>query len=328
MRRSVSSTLLLVLLFAALGCKADKSQPFRIGILAGLGPDNSTFTGFMDGLIEMGYTEGGDISFDLRTPKYDLIEHRRIIEDFINEEVDLIFVYPTYSALLAKELAQDSGIPVVFAVSYTEGYGLIEDVADPGNGITGVRYPGTEIVAIRYEIMKSLIPSLQRLAVIYYANQTFIGNQLTPIRELSKEDGIELVEIKAKTPDDLFSQLEEWVGNDGKGFDAILTIPEALIEQPEVKQYLGEFCGIYDIPIGGSEYTELSKYTLFYVGINFYETGRQAASLADKIISGIPAGNCPVISSPQYMVINYAQAKKKALDVPPSLLIMADEIIQ
>ncbi len=126
------------------GCS---SQPrvYHIGILSGLDFFADSVTGFKARLAELGYVEGQNIVYDLHKTNEEPVAEQKILKQFVDDKVDLIFVFPTEPALEAKAAAQGTNIPVLFANANIEGVDLVDNVREPGGNITGVRYPGPDL---------------------------------------------------------------------------------------------------------------------------------------------------------------------------------------
>lgn len=119
------------------GCGEKKPKVYRVGILNGF----TTFSGIADGfktkMTELGYVEGQNIIYNLHEVDGGSAEEQRVLEKFVVDAVDLIFAFPTGSAIAAKAASQGATIPVVFAMANLEGTNLIENLRQPGGNITG-----------------------------------------------------------------------------------------------------------------------------------------------------------------------------------------------
>ena len=318
------STILALFLF---GCNDKESHSLRIGILGGIGPKGPSIAGFIKGMSDAGYVEGENVDYDIRTPDFDLDAHREILSEFIDDDVDLIFVYPTETALIAREMTRNTGIPMIFSISFTENNDLIDSLISPGEGITGVRHPGVDIIAKRYEVFRILMPEMKSLGFIYQRGGALIEEQLDMIRKTTQLDHVNLIELPSDTPESLVQLLKEQMATGTAEFDALLLPVGAIGGDPAVFSYLNELSDLYNIPFGGQFFGNLPGNSLFRVEINYYDSGLLAASLAAKVLQGTPAGNLPVLSSNLFLTINYIQTEKMGIEVPQWLLLESDEIV-
>ena len=162
--------MLVVACFLIICCGEKKPKVFRVGILSGA----ATFTNIVDGFIlkmtELGYEQGKNITYDRHNTNFDMIVYKNIIKKFVNDKVDLIFVFPTDPAVVAKEITEQSEIPIVFAMAGIEGNNLVDSVSHPGGNITGVRYPGPELTVRRLDILIELVPQAKRVYLIFDQN--------------------------------------------------------------------------------------------------------------------------------------------------------------
>jgi putative ABC transport system substrate-binding protein len=319
-----------VVVFALLlsGCGAEKPRVYRVGILSGLSFAVDAVDGFKAGMSELGYVEGQNIVYDIQSTEFDMEVYRSILQGFVDDEVDLIFVFPTEASQEAKAVIQGTDIPVVFSVANIEGTGLVDSVREPGGNITGVRYPGPDIALKRFEIMRELAPQATRMLVPYQRGYPIVESQLEVLHPAAEAVGVTLIEAPVDNAAELETVLQAQATSDDIGIDAILIIPEPLGVTPDPFLVMARFAAEHQIPIGGA-LMEVEGYgSLFDVGIDHVNTGKQAAFLADKILRGASAGTIPVVSSESYLKINYRLAQELGLAVPESLLAQAVEVIR
>jgi putative ABC transport system substrate-binding protein len=319
-----------VVVFALLlsGCGPEKPKVYRVGILSGLSFAVDAVDGFKEGMAELGYVEGQNIVYDLQSTDFDMAAYRSILQGFVADEVDLIFVFPTEASQEAKAATQGTDIPVVFSVANIEGTGLVNSVREPGGNITGVRYPGPDIALKRFEIMRELAPQATRMLVPYQRGYPIVDSQLEVLRPTAAAAGVTLIEAPVDNATELQTLLDQRAKSADIGLDAILIIPEPLGVTPDPFLVMARFAAEHRIPIGGA-LMEVEGYgSLFDVGIDHFKTGKQAAPLADKILRGTPAGTIPVVSSESYLKIHYRLSQELGLTVPEGLLSQAVEIIR
>jgi len=330
LRRICAVVLSIAALVSFSGCsgKAKADKEFKVGIIAGLDYLAPVAEGFKEGMTNLGYIEGENIVYDIQSTDGNLDDYEKFSQKFIEDEVDLIFCYPTEAALQAKESTKDSKIPVVFGVTNIEDTGLVNSIREPGGNVTGVRYPGPDLAIKRFEVMLQIVPEAKRICLPYSADYPVCYPQLDILRPYAKEAGITLVEVAAKTPEELIKYFEEHDTEEDVGFDAILSIAELYGVTPNTFLAMVKFANKHDIPFGGA-YMELEGYaSLFGVNINPAVTGKKAAEVADNILKGEDAGKVPVISDESFIQLNYKEAQKRGYEMSDDLLGQATEIIK
>lgn len=318
-----------VVVFALLlsGCGAEKPKVYRVGILSGLDYMASTADGFKAEMTELGYIEGKNIVYDHQRTNFDMAAYKRILQKFVVDEVDLIFVFPTEASLEAKAATQGTNIPVLFSIANIEGTGLVNSVREPGGNITGVRYPGPDIALKRFEIMRELAPQAKRMWIPYQRGYPIVDSQLEVLRPAAVAAGVTLIEAPADNAAELEADLQARAQSADLGLDAILFIAEPLAVTSDAFAVMGKFAHEHKVPIGGALMSVGDYGSVFGVNIDSVNVGRQAAPLADKILRGTPAGAIPVVSAESYLQINYRVAQELGLMVPEGLLSQADEVI-
>jgi putative ABC transport system substrate-binding protein len=322
------NTLVLLLIFSVVfsGCisETQEEKVYRVGILSGIEPLSNISDGFKEGMTELGYIEGENIVYDLQ--KADApVGNEHIIRKFVEDKVDLIFVYPTEASMEAKAVTEGTGIPVVFAFSMIEGTNLVESVRYPGGNITGVRDPNIDIAVKRLETLKEIAPEAERVWIAYQKNYPSVSPQLEALYPAASSLGITLLEVAADSVADIQADLDARAESEDIGMDAILIIAEPLAVTPDNFKVIGEFAVEHKVPVGGFVIDE--QIVVFGYEYDRNRIGQQAATLADKILRGTPAGTLPVITPEYYLFLNYKVAQEFGLTVPEGLLARADEII-
>jgi putative ABC transport system substrate-binding protein len=310
------------------GCGAKEPTVYRVGIISG-GSFAVMADGFKTKMTELGYVEGENIIYDSPDAGADMAEAQRIAEQFVVDKVDLIFTSgSTPGALAAKTATQGTDIPVVFAYADAEGSGLVESVREPGGNITGVRYPGHEMMIKRLEILLEIAPGVKRVWIGYDKNNPNTAPALETLRPAAPSLGVTLVEVPATTLEELKADLAARAASADLGLDAIILMPDGFNHAPDGLAALTEFAAEHKVPVGGSLLYTVEAGAVFGNANDLLEVGALAAPLADKILNGTPAGTIPVVTPEQDLYINYKVAQELGLTVPPGLLSMAAEIIQ
>lgn len=314
------------------GCgSTQQAKTYKVGVLSGLSAFAPAVDGFKSKMAELGYVEGKNISYDVQSTEVDIDAYKRITKKFVDDKVDMIFVFPTEASVEAKAATQGTNIPVVFTMSFTDvkGVDLINSVREPGGNITGVRFPSSDMASKRLEILLQMAPNAKKIFVPYLKDYPNVPGQLDVIRPQAGSLGIELVEYAAASPQDLQAELDSFVTTDGVGIDAILMLAEPLGITPPFYAELGKFAYDHKLPIGGALMTTSEGYdSIFGLLPDAKAVGEQAALLADKVFRGTVAGTIPVTTAENSLLINYKAAQALGLTVPEGLLKQANEVIR
>lgn len=322
--------LLANLFIAALllsGCGAQQPKTYRVGVLSGLAPFASMADGFKAKMAELGYVEGKNITYDVQQTS-DPAGEQRAAKKFVADKVDLIFSFPTEASLSAKDAVQGTKIPVVFASAVIEDSNLVQSVREPGGNITGVRFPGPELIAKRFELLHNLVPQLKRVGVIYNPNYPANKSSLEALRPAVAAAGVTLVEVPVNSVADIQADLQARAQAADLGMDAILISTDDLSQSPDGWALISKFATEHKLPVAGSAAYEADSGAVFsYIPDNI-ATGKLAAPLADKIFKGLQAGTLPVGTPEAFLRLNYKRAQELGLTVPEGLLKQANEIIR
>lgn len=309
------------------GCGAEK--PKVVGILSGLKFNAGIVDGFKAKMTELGYKEGENITYDVQaTEGVDLEAYKRILNKFVADKVDLIFVFPTEPLIEAKKITEGTNIPVVFANVLIEGSDLVKSVREPGGNMTGVRYPGTDMSLKRFEIIHELFPEAKRLLVPYQQGIPVVPSQLEALRQVAKDAGVTLVEFPANNLAEVEADLQARAKLADVGFDAMVCLSEPLVTKPEIMAAYAKFSAEHKTPIGGCPIFPDSHGSLFGLSTDYVAVGKLAAPAADKILKGTSAGTIPIYSPEPSLTFSYKVAQEWGLTVPESILMQADEIIR
>lgn len=316
---------LVVISLLLSGCGGKTAKVYHVGIL-GVPSFAEVTPGFKAKMTELGYVEGENIVYDLQI--FEPTTAPGILQKFVADKVDLIFAYSTASALAAKAATQGTDIPVVFTLGTIEGNNLVESQRQPGGNITGVRFPGPELTAKRFELLYEVMPQLKRLYITYQPDYPTAKSVLEALRPAVAAAGVTLVEEQITKAEDISANLDARAKAADIGMDAILIMPETLSQSATGYGAINKFAAAHHVPVVGNTIAQAQQGALFIYAPAVIEDGKQAAPLADKIFKGTPAGTIPVVSPDSQLVFNYKVAQQLGLTVPEGLLKQAVEIIK
>ncbi len=312
------------------GCAGlQKPKVYHVGMLS----TNTAFTaiekGFKAKMTDLGYIENQNIIYDIQTAKPGITPADRIAmaKKLVENKVDLIYVTGSPDSVAAKAATQGTNIPVVMAYGQLEGTTLVKSVSQPGGNMTGVRYPGPEMITRRLKVLLEIVPEAKRIWVGYLKNGPNTGPALEALRPAAKSLGVTLVEVPAAKMDDIAADLAARAQATDIGIDAIVTMPDELSTSPDNFAITNKFAQEHKIPIGGGIGFQATAGALFINTTDMPNVGALAAPLADKVLKGTPPGTIPIVTPEQTLTINYKVAQQLGLTVPEGLLNLANEII-
>lgn len=319
------STLMFVLLITASlffgGCG---EKVYNVGILSGLDFFAGSIDGFKVKMTELGYVEGKNIHYKIQKSNIDIVFYKNSVKKFVDDKVDLILTFPTEASLEAKTGAKGSNTSVVFTLAAIEDTGLVNSVQEPGDNITGVRFPTPEICLKRFEIFHELVPQAKRILVPYMSGYTIIPSQMKVLSPAVEALGITLIEAPAANA----AELEAYLKSADKGIDGILLIVEPLSLIPDAFMVIGKYAAANKIPVGGGMMSAGEYSSMFGLVPDINASGKDAAILADKILKGAKAGSIPVMTPSNSLILNYKEIQRLGLNVSDNLLNQATQIIR
>jgi putative ABC transport system substrate-binding protein len=302
----------------------------RIGVLTNFAPTDpagqSRLTAFLQGLEQLGWTEGRNARIDIRSGGGIAAEIRRHAAELVALAPDLILTAGTPST--APVLQATRTVPVVFVqVADPVGGGLVESLARPGGNATGFTSFQFGIGGKWLELLKEIAPGLKRAAVLRNPSTAAGVGQFSAIQAMAPSLGIEVTPINVREAREDATEIERAITafaptpNGGLIVTAgsILHHRELVITLAARHRLLTVFPDEAYVIDGG----------LIAYGPDRVDQFRQAATYVDRILKGEKPADLPVQAPTKYeLVINMKTAKALGLDVPPTLLARADEVIE
>jgi putative tryptophan/tyrosine transport system substrate-binding protein len=297
----------------------------RIGILipeAGL-HESQTVKGFRDGLKQAGYKEGENIIVEVEDVKGARSQLQSALDELVRKRVDVLFTTGTRATQAA--MATTKEIPIVFRhPADPVTLGLVKNVNRPGGNVTGVAAFSLDANHKRLEILKQIIPNLRRIHVFYDANNRFSPDNFAAAEKSARQLKLDVLEYPVKTAREFKSSLAQMEVNPG---DAIFQIADDLVES-QGSVLLDEAKKRRMATMFHSE-VWADKGSLATYGPNYYEMGRQAADLVQKILKGVHPKDLAVVHANKFdLAINLRTARSIGLKIAPDLLKKADKVIR
>jgi putative tryptophan/tyrosine transport system substrate-binding protein len=297
----------------------------RIGILipeAGL-HESQTVKGFRDGLKQAGYKEGENIIVEVEDVKGARSQLQSALDELVSKRVDVILTTGTRATQAA--MATTKEIPIVFRhPADPVTLGLVRNVNRPGGNVTGVAAFSLDANQKRLEVLKQIIPNLRRIHVFYDANNRFSPDNFAAAEKSARQLKLDVLEYPVKTAREFKSALAQMEVNPG---DAIFQIADDLVES-QGSVLLDEAKKRRMATMFHSE-VWADKGSLATYGPNYYEMGRQAADLVDKILKGAHPKDLAVAHANKFdLAINLRTASSIGLKIAPEVLKKADKVIR
>jgi len=300
-----------------------KQMP-RIGLL--LSGDEMGAAGlvqaFKTGMVEHGYLENKNVRFEARYAGLNPEKLTRNAHDLAAVNVDVIWVPGSGTAAAAH--AATTAIPIVFAlVSDPVGSGFVKTLAYPGTNMTGLTLLTPETWEKRIEILLQICGNVRRIGVLAQPNEPASAAQLPHIRSVVAVLKRELLVVEVNTADEFsqaFAKLKAWRA------DALV-----FVETPLFLFYrntLIDHAAKNSWPTANSSRQYVEVGGLVSYGVDYFDSCRRSAEYVDRIIKGAKPAELPVQQPTKFkLIINLKTAKALALKVPPTLLAIADEVI-
>jgi putative tryptophan/tyrosine transport system substrate-binding protein len=306
-----------------LAARAQQAAMRAIGFLGGADPMGyaALMEAFRSGLRDHGYIEGQNARIEYRWAEGNYERLPRLAADLVRRKVDIIITQGTPAAFAAKQAT--TTIPIVMAiVGDPVESGIVASYSRPGGNITGSSFFFPEINAKRLELMKSLMPGLKRAGVLMNPDNLAMTSVLRAMDEVAKAMDVKLQHVEVRRLDELdlaFAQAKSQI-------QAHTVIDEGLFIANAKR--IAELAIRNRLPgVGFREYCEAGGLAAY--GVNFPHIWRRAAAFVDKILKGTKPADLPIEQATRFeFIINLRTAKTLGLEVPPTLLARADEVIE
>jgi putative ABC transport system substrate-binding protein len=328
MRRRVFITLLGGAAAAwPLSARAQQSAMPVVGLVNARSPETSErhAAAFRKGLNEAGYVEAQNVTveYHLFSGQYDRLP--ALMADLVRRRVAVIATPGSAPTALAAKAATAT-IPIVFGVGEDPvGLGLVASLARPGGNATGVNSFLQEVVAKRLGLLHELVPKAVRVAVL--VNPTNAPSAEATLRDLPEAAhaiGLQIQVLKASTSREIEAAFATLVRERA---DALFIAPDAFFISRRV-QFV-TLAARYGIPTAHNAREEVEAGGLMSYGTDNLDMWRQVGAYTGQILKGAKPTDLPVLQSTKFeFVINLQTARALGLQVPNSLQLLADELIE
>ena len=316
------------LLAAPLAAEAQQraGKVSRIGYLSPLSPaaDATRREGFQQGLERLGYREGQNIAIEYRWAEGKLDRQDDLAAELVRLKIDVLLAAGGNHTVRAAKKATAS-IPIVMtAADDSIASGFVASLARPGGNVTGLNTQTADLAAKRLELLREVLPSIHRVAVLWNPAIPERAIDLKSTQVAARTLHVEIQSLEVRRPEDLDDKFTAMV----KGrAEALVILADPVTNTNRVK--IIEFATKKRLPTMFTQRLPVDAGGLVSYGTNYQALFRRAASYVDRILRGAKPADLPVEQPTKFeLVINLKTAKAFGLTIPPSLLLRADEVIQ
>jgi len=281
------------------------------------------FGGFSQGMRELGYVEGRDYGFEVRYAdgQYDLVPAQ--MGELVRLNPDVIVAGTMAGMLAAKKLTNT--VPIVAETLVDPiGFGVAASYARPGGNVTGVLLTVEDLPTKLLEVALEMVPGAKRVGLLVNLTNPVHRDYRRSLEIAAKPLGVELVASEATLPDDLYDALQRLARERAK---IALILQDSMFLNERKRIALFAMAERLPTMFGFRESVEDGG--LMSYGTDLRESWRRTASFVDKILKGTKAGDLPIeFPTKVELLINLIAAKALGINVPPTLLARADEVIE
>ena len=306
---------------------ADAQQPAsprRIGVLlAARTPGDQEWQAFNQGLLDAGYSVGGNLVVESRFTHGDYSKVPELLSDLIQRRVEVLVVDSTPATQAAKRAT--STIPIVMtSIADPVGSGLVASLSHPGGNVTGLSIMATDLSAKRLQLLKEVIPQLARVAVLWNKNVAYAPKVIEEIKAASPSLSIEPIFVGVQTPEDFALAFAAF----RRAHAQALYVMEDSFFLIHRKTLL-ELASKDRLPTIFPQTLVAKEGALMTFGPSYPDLFRRVAGYVDRILKGAKPADLPIEQPTKFeLVVNLKTAKALGLTIPESILVRADEVIR
>jgi putative tryptophan/tyrosine transport system substrate-binding protein len=294
-----------------------------VGFVNMRSPEATQAAAFRKGLNETGYVEGQNVMVEYHWLEGQYNRLPSLVADLVRR-VAVIATPSTAAALAAK--AATTTIPIAFAVGEDPvKLGLVANLARPGGNVTGMNFFSYEVVAKRLGLLHDLVPKAVRIAVLVNpANAPIAETMLREIPEAARAIGLQIQVLNASTSREIEAAFATLVRDRA---DALFVAPDPFFSSRRVQ--FATLAAHHRVPAAYSLREFVEAGGLMSYGTNNLDVFRQVGIYAGQILKGAKPADLPVLQSTKFeFVINLQTARALGIEVPNSIQLLADEVIE
>jgi putative ABC transport system substrate-binding protein len=314
---------------AAAGPVAARAQQAAmpvIGFLDSTSPDTyaDRLRGFRQGLKDTGYVEGETVAIEYRWAENQIDRLPELAAELVRRQIAVIVAGAPPSTFAAK--AATTTIPIVFGVGVEPVQaGLVASLARPSSNLTGINFFSTELAGKRLELLRELVPAAIRVAVLVNpANAAIAESTLRDVEAAARAMGLQIHVLNANSSREIDAAYTTFVRERP---DALFVSSSPFFTSRRVQ--LAQLAARHALPAiyAVRDYAEAGG--LISYGASLRDAYHQMGVYTGRILKGAKPADLPVVQASKFeLVINAQTARMLGLEVPPSLLARADEVIE
>ena len=297
----------------------------RIGVLETISTtlNVANFYALREGLRQLGYAEGQNLVIEYRSADGRDDRFPGLARELLALKVDVIVTRGTPAAKAVKNAT--STVPVVMTASGDPvGVGLVTSLARPGGNITGLSAIVGELSPKRLELIREIVPGLARIAVLANTSNDAVRRDWARIETAARSLGVQSQLLDLRESDALGPTFDD---ASARRADALVVVIDAITQANQ--QRIVDLAMKHRLPAIYSSREFVNAGGLISYGVSYPDLYRRAATYVDKILKGTKPADLPVVQPTKFeLVINLKTAKALGIEVRPSLLALADEVIE
>ena len=308
-----------------LAARAQQPTMPVIGYLDVASPEPYAFflAALRKGLTEIGYVEGQNVAFELRWAEGRTERLPALADELVRRQVAVIVTGGIPAAQAAK--ASTTNIPIVFLIGVDPvKFGLVASLARPGGNVTGVNFLNRETDGKRLGLLHDLVPQTTLIAVLRNPTRADAAEQLEDVQNAARMLGKQLLILNASTGSEIdtgFATLAQQRAH------ALVVVADAFMTTR--REHIVALAARHALPAIYSLREFAAAGGLISYAASITDAWRQAGVYTGRILKGAKPVDLPVVQSARFeLVINLKTAKALGLEVPPTLLAVADEVIE
>jgi putative ABC transport system substrate-binding protein len=317
---TVFLALLLIPLTAAAGAK-----PYRIGVVLPGDQWVSGVDGLKEGMRGLGYVEERDIHYLIANAAGDKTRIEEATRHFVADKVDVVYTITNTALKIVAQLTRPSRTPVVFgSASGPVESGIIPSYAAPDTHITGVTSGSIELIPKRLEMLKEILPHVQRVALIGERHVDSSTAAFKAARDMAPELDLTVIEYAISSQEEAVQVAKNITRKDA---DALFLIPS--LYTVGATREIADAARVARLPFAVFQAEHVQNHgALLSYGSSYFLQGKQAASLVNKILRGVPLASLP-IERPRLhqLILNLGTAREIGVTFSPDVLSRADQLV-
>jgi putative tryptophan/tyrosine transport system substrate-binding protein len=280
---------------------------------------------FRQGLKDAGYVEGENVAIEYRWAENQMDRLPELAAELVRRRVAVIAASGGPDTAFAAKMST-TVIPIVFAVGDDPvRLGLVASLARPGGNLTGINFFVSELAAKRLELLRQLVPTATRVTVLVNPTEaTLTESTLRDVEAVARVVGLQIKVLNASTSREIDTAFET-IGRERP--DALFVGTDPFFVSRRVQ--LAQLTTLHKVPAiyALRQYAESGG--LMSYGASLTDTYRQMGAYAGRLLKGAKPADLPVVQSSKFeLVINHQTARMLGITVPPTLLSVADEVIE